>query len=267
MTDTLLVRREAGLATLTLNQPARRNAISAAMWQDLPRQLAGIDTDPAVRLLVIEGAGAHFAAGADISEFAEVYSTPERAAHYSAAIETAINALADVSKPTLARIEGACVGGGCSLALACDFRIAAASARFAVTPGKLGLVYSLGDTRRLVASVGESAARRLLLTGEVIAAERALTLGLIDEILAPDAHGAHIGALLDTLREVSPQSIRATKAMLRLATPPPDADATARGRQLFLDAFSGADFAEGYRAFLERRRPVFPSTRIPPTAP
>jgi enoyl-CoA hydratase/carnithine racemase len=261
MADTLRLHRSHSLARITLNQPEKRNAISEAMWHVLPLVLADLTADPNVRLIVLEGAGGHFAAGADISEFAEVYATSERAALYSAAIETAVNALADCPKPTLARIEGACVGGGVSLALACDFRMAADNARFAITPGKLGLVYSLGDTTRLVSAIGETAARHLLFTGEVIDAAKALNLGLIPAITPAPEHEQAIAALLGRLEEVSPASIAATKTMLALATGKPSPAQTQIGRQTFLDAFASPDFAEGYRAFLEKRRPVFPSTR------
>jgi enoyl-CoA hydratase/carnithine racemase len=157
--EELRIEHVEGVATLVLNRPTRRNAVTHAMWEALPPLLAGLAADPDVALLVLRGAGEHFCGGADIGEFAESYADEAAAARSNAAIRAGVEALAAFPKPALALIRGACVGGGVSLALACDLRIAGGEARFAITPAKLGLTYNLGDTARLVRAVGVSRAK------------------------------------------------------------------------------------------------------------
>lgn len=244
------------IAHLILNRPEKRNALNGAMWSAIPVLLERALTHDAVRLLVVSGAGGSFAAGADIGEFEEVYSTPERAEAYSRSIAAALDGLAAFPRPTLAMIEGACVGGGCGLALACDMRFAAEGSRFGITPGKLGLVYTLNDTARLVRAVGVSFAKDMLFSGRLLDAGEALSAGLINRLLPPDRLAGEVEAYGALLAATSPNSARVTKQLIALieAGQAHDDDAT---RALFLEAFSSADFQEGYRAFLEKRTPRF----------
>ncbi len=255
MTD-ITLERHGHAAHLVLNRPEKRNALNEAMWRAIPALLAEAEADNAVRLLVVRGAGGAFAAGADISEFEEVYATPERAADYSRAIAAALDGLAAFPKPTLAMIEGACVGGGCGIALACDLRFAAEGSRFGITPGKLGLVYTLSDTRRLVNAVGLPAAKDILFTGRLLAADEALRLGLINRLVSAETLAGEVEAYGTLIAAASPRSARVTKQLMALieAGQSEDDDAT---RALFLEAFTSADFQEGYRAFLEKRTPKF----------
>jgi len=151
--DPVYLEREGCTAHLVLNRPEKRNALNGVMWAAIPGLLAEAAADDGVRVLVLRGAGGAFAAGADISEFEQVYATPDSAAAYSRSIAEALDALAAFAKPTLAMIDGACVGGGCGLALACDLRFAAQGSKFGITPGKLGLAYTLNDTRRPIRSM------------------------------------------------------------------------------------------------------------------
>lgn len=243
-------------AHLVLNNPARRNALSEAMWRAIPGLLAQAEADPAVRLLVVRGEGGAFAAGADISEFEDVYSTPERAADYSRAIAAALDGLAAFPRPTLAAIEGACIGGGCGIALACDLRFAAHGSKFGITPGKLGLVYTLNDTRRLIDAVGVSAAKDILFTGRLLDADEALARGLIDRLRPAEALMGEVEAFRDQIAATSAVSARITKQIVaRIQAGQAEDDAETR--KLFLDAFQGEDFQEGYRAFLAKRKPDF----------
>ena len=255
MTD-ITLERHGHAAHLVLNRPEKRNALNEAMWRAIPSLLAEAEADNAVRLLVVRGAGGAFAAGADISEFEEVYATPERAADYSRAIAAALDGLAAFPKPTLAMIEGACVGGGCGIALACDVRFAAERSRFGITPGKLGLVYTLNDTRRLVNAVGLPAAKDILFTGRLLDADEALRLGLINRLVSAETLAGEVEAYGALIAAASPRSARVTKQLMALieAGQSEDDDAT---RALFLEAFTSADFQEGYRAFLEKRAPKF----------
>lgn len=256
MNDVLLLARAGPIAILTLNRPDKRNALTAAMWRALPEQLADLAGDPEVLSLIVTGAGAHFAGGADIGEFPEVYATADSARAYSDAVQVAGAALAAFPKPTLAQIRGACVGGGCGLALACDLRFADDTARLGITPGKLGLAYTLADTKRLVDAVGPAAAKDILFSGRLVDAREAYRLRLVDRVVAPDALDATVREYLNGLAAVSQFSIRAMKATISAIqagqTSPGEAD-MAR----YLDGFRGEDFQEGYSAFLAKRPPRF----------
>ena len=257
MTEEIFVNRSGVMAELVLNRPAKRNAITSAMWMAIPELLTPLADDPAVKLLVVRGAGGSFAAGADIGEFEKVYATREGAGRYSRSIGFALDALAAFPKPTIARIEGACVGGGCGVALSCDLRFAAEGSRFAITPAKLGLTYTLNDTKRLIDAVGVSYAKDILYSGRLLDAEEALRIGLINRRVPTDELDASIAAYADGLAETSSHSARMTKKIVSLIRSGVDAD-TDETRQIFLDAFQGEDFQEGYRAFLEKRKPKFP---------
>ena len=165
--DPLLLTRDGPVVTLTINRPARLNAVSFAMFAGLPKVLAEAAALPGMRALVLRGAGTRaFSAGADISEFGTTRSTAEQVAVYDDAILAAEEALASFPAPTIAAIGGHCYGGGCGLAVCCDMRFAAAGARFAITPAKLGLVYPLRGTKRLVDLVGPSRAKIILMAGD-----------------------------------------------------------------------------------------------------
>jgi enoyl-CoA hydratase/carnithine racemase len=243
-------------AVLLINRPAKRNAITLAMWLALPNIAAAFAASPA-KVLVVRGAEGHFAAGADISEFEAVYATRESAAAYGAAVAAGVSALADLAKPTVALIEGACVGGGLAIALACDLRLAASNARLAITPAKLGLAYSLEDTKRLVDAVGPSAAKDILFTGRLLAADEALSLRLLDAIHPPEAIETQAFAKATQIAAASQHSVRVIKATVAMILDGVAAD-TDVTRSWFAEATEGPDFIEGRDAFLAKRPPVFP---------
>lgn len=252
MNDTAVyLVRKGDTATLVLNRPSRRNAISGTMWETLPGLLREAAEDSEVRLLKVTGAGDHFAAGADISEFETVYSTAESSAQYATVIADALGALEEFAKPTLAVIRGSCVGGGVSIAAACDLRVAERSARFAVTPGKLGLVYPYDDVRRLVRLVGEAGAMDLLLSGRLIGAEEALRIRLVNRV--SDDVEKSASELQDDILSNSQWSAQATKMMIGHVA---RGDRSA-GQALFLSGFEGEDFQTGFRAFLAKEKPGF----------
>lgn len=256
MSDDVIVSRGPDrTATVLINRPAKRNALSVAMWAAMPKLLEPLADDPDVRLVFLRGAGGVFAAGADIAEMPEVYATAEAALRNDDAIQGAMTALEDFPKPLVALIEGPCVGGGCGLALACDMRIAATGARFGVTPAKLGLVYGAADARRLVQAVGLSAAKDILFTGRLLGAEEALRIGLIDRLVRADALEDEARALAAQITTNSPWSQRAQKSVLALLRGGADGDE--RSRALFGEAFTGPDFAEGFAAFTGKRAPRF----------
>lgn len=254
--EAVFLQRDGVSAHLVLNAPEKRNALTEAMWRAIPVLLAEAEADHDVRLLVVRGEGGAFAAGADISEFETVYATPERAAEYSRAIAAALDGLAAFAKPTLAAIDGPCVGGGCAIALACDLRFAALGSRFAITPAKLGLVYPHNDTRRLIEAVGVSTAKDMLFTARTLNDEEALGVGLIDRLMEAGDLEQAVAEFSAQIARTSAASTRTAKQIIaRIQAGQPEDDALSR--QLFLEAFQSDDFSEGYRAFLEKRAPDF----------
>jgi enoyl-CoA hydratase/carnithine racemase len=254
-TDTLLLHRDGPVATLTINRPDRLNALTFAMFSRLPALLAEARAMDGIRVLVLRGAGRRsFSAGADISEFETARTTPEQAATYDGAVLAAEEALATFPAPTIAAIHGHCYGGGCALALACDLRFASSGARFAITPAKLGIVYPLRATKRLVDAVGPSRAKFILMSGIDIDAARAAAIGLVDEVDDDvDAAVADFAAILATRSGVTQRAAKQTVARIfDGATADDDAQAALRDASL-----ASADYAEGVRAFLERRPPKF----------
>ncbi len=169
-----------GIATLTLRRPAKRNAVTYEMWLAIAGHCRALATDPSVRVLLVRGQGAHFCAGADIAGLADADQ-----AQYQLANAAADEALASFPKPSIAVITGACVGGGTELAVACDLRLADTTARFGITPARLGLVYPAPAVARVVRLIGPSAAKHLLYSAELIDADRALRVGLADELHPP----------------------------------------------------------------------------------
>jgi len=257
-TEPLLLTRDGAVATLTINRQERLNALTYAMFSQLPKLLGEAAALPGIRALVVRGAGTRaFSAGADISEFETTRMTRGQAAAYDDAVLAAEEALATFPAPTLAAVHGHCYGGGCALAIACDIRFAAAGARFAITPAKLGLVYPLRGTKRLVDLVGPSRAKIILMSGADYSAAQAQAFGLVDEVFADppalDAGVREFTALLAARSGVTQRAVKETIARIMDGTTHDD-DSHAQLRESALDS---PDYAEGVRAFLERRPPVF----------
>lgn len=247
-------------AELVLNRPAKRNAMTEAMWALMPGLLDEAAQAPQVRWLIVRGTGGHFASGADIGEFESIYSDPARAERYNDSIGRALDALADFPKPSLARIEGVCIGGGCGIALSCDLRFSSQTSRFAITPAKLGLVYPMNDTRRLVEAVGIAMAKDILYSGRVLDAQEAQATGLVQRCLPGEALDAEIKAYTDLLMQRSNHSARMTKRLIALIQNGQDQESE-ETRRIFHEAFEGDDFKEGYQAFMEKRPPQFPDPK------
>ncbi|MEU3397895.1 enoyl-CoA hydratase/isomerase family protein [Streptomyces filamentosus] len=234
---------EDGVATLVISNPAKRNAMTAGMWRALPAVLGRLAADPAVRVLVLTGAGDTFCAGADISALREPGDEQQALA------VRAEEALAAFPKPTLAAVRGYCVGGGSQLAGACDLRFAAEGARFGITPAKLGIVYPSSSTRRLTALVGPATAKYLLFSGELIDTERALRTGFVDEVHPAEGLDERVAEFCRTLAS---RSLLTQAAAKEFADGRLDRDAHWAGQ-----ARGSGDTAEGVAAFLERRAPRF----------
>ncbi|MFG2616227.1 enoyl-CoA hydratase/isomerase family protein [Streptomyces sp. NPDC048507] len=235
-----------GVATVVISHPAKRNAMTAAMWRALPRLLPGLAADPAVRVLVLTGEGATFCAGADISSLT---GSPTGADDPQALAVAAEEALAAFPKPTLAAVKGFCVGGGSQLAAACDLRFAEEGASFGVTPAKLGIVYPASSTRRLASVVGPAWAKYLLYSAELIGAEQALRAGFLHELLPAGQLDKRVAEFTRILTARSQLTQAAAKEFADGRT---DRDAHWAGQ-----AAASGDTAEGVAAFLERRPPRF----------
>jgi len=252
---TVLLGRDGPVATLTINRPDRLNALTYAMFARIPRLLAEAAATDGIRALVLRGAGRKsFSAGADIAEFGAARTTAEQAAAYDQVVLAAEEALAAFPHPVVAAVHGYCYGGGCSLALACDIRFASPAARFAITPAKLGLVYPLRATRRLVDVVGPSRAKLMLMSGADYDARQAQAFGLVDEVHDDlDAAVREFTALLATRSGVTQRAVKETVArILDGATHDDEAHTALRAA-----ALASPDYAEGVRAFLEHRPPKF----------
>ncbi|MEV0096706.1 enoyl-CoA hydratase/isomerase family protein [Streptomyces sp. NPDC050738] len=232
-----------GVVTIVISHQAKRNAMTAGMWEALPPLLEDLAGDSAVRALVLTGAGDTFCAGADISTLREPGERPQGLA------VRAENALAAFPKPTLAAVRGFCVGGGAQLAVACDLRFAEEGASFGVTPAKLGIVYPASSTRRLAALVGPSAAKYLLFSGELIGAERALRTALVDEVLPAGELDKRVAEFTRVLVSRSQLTQAAAKEFT--------AGREDRAAYWSEQARDSGDTAEGVAAFLERREPRF----------
>lgn len=257
MTQSIRLDVKSPLGEIVLNKPEKRNALSVDMWAQIPQLMMDATNDPDVKVLIIHGgdAGA-FAAGADISEFEEIYATRESAKASGDTIAAALEAVEACPKPTMAAIEGACVGGGVSLAMACDLRVASAGSKFGVTPGKLGLVYPAGDTRRLLQAIGPGATKDILFTGRIFPAEEAKSMKLIDRLSANGEALSEARLFAEQIGAISQWSTRATKSMIK-GLQDGWADSDPGAANLFLEGFSNQDFKDGYRAFLEKRPPNF----------
>ena len=253
--ESLLVHIEERVALLTVNRPERRNALNATVRAELADALAALRDEREVRVVVLTGAGDRaFVAGADIAEFAERTPLEQRQAMLPPRI---FELVAEFPKPVIAMINGFALGGGCELALACDLRIAAASARLGQPEIRLGLIPGGGGTQRLPRLVGAGRALRLILTGEVIDATEALRLGLVDEVVPDDALRERTLELARAIAEQSPVAVRLAKEAVRAALELPLAAGLAHERELFVTAFGSEDKAEGVAAFLEKRSPVW----------
>lgn len=250
-TDDLRLECDGPVARLLIDRADRRNAMSRAMWAALPGLVQQAMADPAVRVLVLQSATPGlFSAGADIGEMVANREDGSWLAANQDAINRAQAELTRAAKPTVAFIDGDCIGGGCGLALACDIRVASSKARFGVTPARLGLVYPLHDTKLLIDLVGPGQAKRLMFTAGLIDAAEALRIGLVEQ-MADSAH-----ELAATIARNSGHSHREIKGFVRRVLDgqvSEDADTL----RIFAEAFAGPDFLEGTGAFLDKRTAKF----------
>ena len=260
MSELVLSRRDGAVATILLNRPERMNAINLAMWQALADALHAANADATIRCLVIRGAAAAdgrvaFGAGADIAEFLERRGSAAEAEAYATVMEQAGEALRDSPHPTLALVQGACIGGGLEIALQCDLRIAGAGARLGIPIARIGNALPTSALRALVELCGRSTALELLLEGRIYNAEEALRSGLVTRVAADAEVEAEALATAGRIAAGAPLVHRYHRSFSRRAADPrPFSRAEWAAPYALCDS---ADYAEGIRAFLEKRPPVF----------
>ncbi|MFL6694760.1 MAG: enoyl-CoA hydratase [Ramlibacter sp.] len=257
-TDRVQAWTEASTLHIRFNNPARHNALSVDMWQAIPPLLAQAQDDDAIRLVVFSGAGAKaFVSGADISQFEDMRAAREAVTHYEKMAEEALMGIYRFSKPTLACIRGWCIGGGVNVAISCDIRIAADDAVFSIPAARLGLGYRYSALKNLVHLVGVGAAKDLFFTGRRIDAAEARALGLVSRVCAVDALPDLLAEYTEALQANAPLTIRAGKRIIEeILKDPADID-RALCQQLIRDCFESDDYAEGRRAFMDKRKPTF----------
>lgn len=246
-----------GVATVTINNPERRNAMTLAMWQSLGSTVGGLDARQDVRLVVLRGAGEQaFVSGADIKEFEALRSNPEDVARYNQAIAYAQTALMQCAKPTIASIAGVCFGGGIGLAAACDLRYAATDARFCMPAARLGLGYAQDDMQRLVDVVGPVRAAELFYTARVFDGNEAARIGFVQAAYPGAALLDEVAAISARIADNAPLTLRAAKLAIGQIL---GHDGISRGqvRAAVEQCFQSEDYREGQAAFKQKRNPAF----------
>ncbi len=256
MADTILVQRDGAIATIVLNRPEKLNALTRDMWRRLGAEVAGLAAADDIRCIVLRGAGGKaFAPGNDISEFETERFDPESAKAYGAVMHATLAAIGDCRAPTVALIEGVCVGGGLEIATLCDIRICGASSRFGVPVNRLGLVMAHAELDGLVRLVGPGIAAEIVLEGRVFDAAEAKDKGLVTRVVADGEIEAEAYAAARRIAAGAPLVARWHKQFLRrLADPRPLTEAEADEG---FACFGTEDFATGTRAFLAKTEPEF----------
>ncbi|HHI82823.1 MAG TPA: enoyl-CoA hydratase [Rhizobiales bacterium] len=250
--------RDGHTGWLVLDRPERKNALDEAMWRAIPPLMSALAGDRDIHVIVIRGAGPDaFAAGADISEFTVNRSGSSAARAYEQTNVEAFEAIANAPKPVIAMIHGYCIGGGLAIALACDMRIAADDAVFALPPARLGLAYPVEGLRQLLAAVSPSTAKEMIFTARRLNALEALRTGLINQAVATDQLEETVQELAATIAANAPLTIRASKLTINELTRHPQSPDTDLLERLSAECFESNDYAEGQKAFREKRKPVF----------
>jgi len=251
-------RGEDGIAAVVLRNPARLNAVRLEMWQALPGIVAGLEADASVRVVVLRGHGTQaFASGADISEFRTHRGDATSARAYEETTARAFEALVGCTRPVVAMIHGVCIGGGLALAACADVRVAADDARLALPAARLGLGYHFSGVARLVELVGTSAAAEIFFTARQYTADEALRIGLLNQVVPAGELEAFTARYAGAIAANAPLTLRAAKRAIRETQRDPGARDVAAVNRLIAACFASADYAEGVRAFLEKRPPRF----------
>jgi enoyl-CoA hydratase/carnithine racemase len=253
----LLTHRLEDIATINFNRPKKKNAITLEMWKQIPAILAELEADTDIRVVIFRGIDEKvFSAGADISEFSTERARPIDAMNYDTHITNAGDAIENFSKPLIARIEGPCIGGACEIALACDLRFSSMTGVFGITPAKIGLVYGLPQTKRLVRTVGPSRAKDILFSGRFINAHEAYDIGFLDRVYPSNKIIEETYNYARLLGKMSQTTIRGAKKIIQTLFENTEEN-NDEVRQIIYDSYYSPDIQEGVAAFKEKRLPQF----------
>jgi enoyl-CoA hydratase len=257
--DKVLSRVEGRVATITFNNPERHNAVSREMWETTANLFEQFEADDNVRVVVLTGAGVKaFVSGADISKFESERASKEAIARYDATSERLHKVMHHFSKPTIAKIRGYCIGGGLGLAVSCDLRICSDNSRFGVPAAKLGLGYKYDGTKRLVDTVGIAFAKEIFFTAKQYSAREAYEMGLVNRVVAEADLDRTVQDYADTIANNAPLTVKTAKFTIgQTVEPEPD---MARCAEMVKICFASADYIEGRRAFMEKRKAQFTGT-------
>lgn len=251
------LEKKGEIAYICFNRPEKRNALSYEIWTKIPKLVEECENDARVKVIIFIGAGsAAFSAGADISEFKTLRYTAEGAEKYNKATMVAEKAIMNASKPTIAMIQGFCVGGGCEIAVACDFRFSDDNGKFGITPAKLGLVYNTPGTKNVVDLVGPAKAKDILYTGRLLDAEEAFRIGLIDRIIPAVSIKEETLAYAELICRNAQLSVRGSKKIINEVLSGAEDDSP-EAAKLVIESFLSDDYKEGVHSFLEKRKPNF----------
>lgn len=254
----LLVSVEAGIGTLRFNRPAKHNAITYDMWCGIADTVDTFTNDDTVRVIVLSGEGGRaFSSGADISQFEKQRSSPDAIEVYNAALGSASRKLSDIPKPTIAKIQGYCMGGGLATALCCDLRIATTDSTFAIPAAKLGVGYSFDALANLTRYVGPANAKEIMFTARRFTAREAFDMGLVNRILDAGELDGYVSDYAQTIADNAPLTIKACKRIITEVGKDPDKRDLQACEQLVTDCFESEDYQEGRTAFSEKRKPAF----------
>jgi|HubBroStandDraft_1064217.scaffolds.fasta_scaffold10660_3 enoyl-CoA hydratase len=253
----MLAEVEGSIGWMTFNKPERRNAVSLDMWEAMPEILEEFENDPAVRVIVLKGAGDKaFVSGADISQFEKARSSEAANAHYDRISDLAGKALAECGKPTIAMIRGYCIGGGLGIAIGCDIRIASDDSKFGIPAARLGVGYGAPGVKKLVGLVGPSYTKEIFFTARHFTATEAQTMGLVNRVVQGVELEDYTRKYCATIADNAPKTINTLKRTVAEVLHGHEADWELCDR-LVKDCFASQDYIEGRRAFMEKRRPVF----------
>ncbi len=256
--EKMLARKADGIGWMTFNNPERHNAVSMEMWQAAERILTDFSADPALRVVIVTGAGGRaFVSGADISKFESERSSEEAVNAYQAQTAKVYDLLYDCPKPTIAMIQGHCIGGGAALAVTCDLRICGETASFGVPAAKLGLGYPLSGLRKLVDVVGPSFAKEIFFTAKRWTAEEARIMGLVNRVVPNDKLEEFVLEYAATIAGNAPLTVGSAKAIINEAMKDRGAANEEMCDRLVKQCFASEDYVEGRRAFMEKRKPQF----------
>jgi len=260
-TDKMLARREGRVGYIVFNNPARHNAVSLEMWEAMADILSDYAGDENIRVVVLTGAGGKaFVSGADISRFDDERASEAAVAHYNATTEGIYASLHEFPKPTIAMIRGYCIGGGLGLAVACDLRICSEDSRFALPAAKLGLGYDYPGLRRFVETIGPAFTKEVFYTGRQFDAAEARDMGLVNRVVKSDELESYVKNYADTIADNAPLTVNSIKFIVSEVLKDESQRNVARCSELVRQCFASGDYAEGRRAFMEKRKPIFTGT-------